>query len=257
VNWAVEPTSLESVGHEPHEPSFDFVEHAITHGSVFRIARTGYFIVAPERSPVSGFVCALKLPRLGDAVKYAGLLESMRERSTGMMWYEAGDSNCFDFVWRLQLSIRASCPLFELSPTRHPPSSGLFRVVRGRHEHLSEAVKLLASISSDVGGQSPAETMEHLENGNLYVAEDGGTIVGSAAAVPHGRDWMWIRMLALRPESRARRTGERFVLALSAIASQQNRRLVFGVARESTAAFALVSRLGARIIKTGYTACLL
>jgi hypothetical protein len=219
--------------------------------------------VASEDSLVPGFVIELFLPELAVNDEYTALLDEMRKRSLGVLWFDSSDADACDFAWRLGLRTKVGAPLFCFEGIENDVSLDGFEIGPAQPQDRTKVVELLTSAPADAGGQTKSAAEENFDGGCVAVLKKGKDILGAAVLTPIPGHYLALASVVMETYSnlagpaheKAHRDLELiFMNTLARQASQRHFKLVYSMAAQTPEGYVEAVKLKMQLVKQGFMA---
>jgi ribosomal protein S18 acetylase RimI-like enzyme len=146
----------------------------------------------------------------------------------------------------IESEITFRCSRLMAPSTTTPPGTSVYRVEKPEREAADLARIHNAAYRSDVAFRhySPEEMMRALESGDVWVAADGGHLVGFCQ-LEHESEMVWLESIAIDPTHQGRGLGSRLAhRALQAADVAPSRPAELNVSSVNRVAIKVYSRLG-------------
>jgi hypothetical protein len=233
-------------------PAYDFIERWVGAGTAYEIEGGGYCVVAPRECLLSNWVVELSVPKIESRRDLKELMGKLAKVSCGYMWLDSGDTEAFEFIWRLNLNTKPLSPLFAWDKKSNTGLNlkGLSISPFSKKEQ-EKTVEMLTSFPANKGGLTEEEAQTKIAQGLVTSLWHRKKLAGSAILQPQKGGYAALT-LVLDPASRGKGLTSRYGTLIGRKLAGEGKTMLASMPNSNMASYRSCVTAGMKIVKRAF-----
>ena len=233
-------------------PAYDFIERWVGAGTAYEIEGGGYCVVAPRECLLSNWVVELSIPKIESRKDLRELMGKLAKVSCGHMWLDTGDTEAFEFAWRLNLLMKPLSPLFAWD---RKSNTGLdlkgLSISPFKAKDQRKTVEMLTSFPANKGGITEEEAHAKISEGLITSLWHRKKHAGAAILQPQEGGYRALT-LVLDPASRGKGLTSRFGTLIGRKLAEEGKTMLASMPNSNMASYRSCVTAGMKIVKRAF-----